>query len=445
MSMQTVPATEAGPTPMGKDAARASRRRSRFRKAAAIGGIGLLIASVLPAYNWWKERRTGQFKAGCVEATAAEDWERLGLIAAKWKEWDPASDDAHIYLAESQFQAGELEEAAESLGRVSDDYHGAVSALIFRGEILYGDLHRPYEAEATWQRILRIDPQNTHAHQRLILFYALSLQRGRLVEQIRESMRHRCEPPEAYAYLVVANALGFTEGITHVRNWRKIHPDDETLEVAEAIYLANHSESANAAEAYEESHFRPGDQSAINTCLQKYPRNIEVLAFHIERGIFFGRTDQVVELLKSAPPEAQQDSRFWRFRAWLFEQAADPEQAVAALEKSIEIDRFGWRSRWELASMLRQAGRLSEAEQMQDLALEGKLLQEELYKTDGRALTWALVEEMRRYISRVGEQEVLAALDARIRRQGGDAAAAELILNPGAAPDMERAPKGFPD
>ena len=417
-------------SPPAESAAVASpRRRSRVRVLLCAGLILLLVAASVPVYGWWKQRRTDQFKAGCVKATQEEQWDRLGLIATKWLEWDPSSNDAHVYLAESEFQAGRLEEAAELLGKVTDDYHGAVAALGFRGEILYGDLHRPYEAEETWRRILSIDPQSTHAHQRLILFYALSLQRRKLVDQIREAMRRRSEPPEAYAYLIVANALGFTEGLAHVRNWRQSLPNDETLEVAEALYLANLPDNPNVLDAYEESHFKPGDQSAIDACLEKYPQNIEVLAFHIERRIYFGDSEGVVDLMAVVPSEAVHDSRFWRYRGWLLQQAADYEDAAEALGKSIEQDRFGWRSRWELASVLRLLGRPGEAEPVQVLALQGKELQEKLYRTDGRALTWGLVEEIRDYILHVGDSAALAALDARIRSQVGERAAGELTGN----------------
>ncbi len=414
----SAPATSTGVAP---------RRRSPVRVLLSAGLILLLVAASIPGYGWWKQRRTDQFKAGCVAATKEEQWERLGLIAMKWREWDPSSNDANVYLAESEFQAGRLDEAARLLGMITDDYHGAISALSFRGEILYGDLHRPYEAEETWQRMLTIDPRNTHAHQRLILFYALSLQRHKMVEQIQEALRRRCEPPESYAYLILANALGFTEGISHVRNWRTNHPDDETLEVAEALYKANQPVNPSVVEAYEESHFMTGDQSAINACLDKYPQNVEVLAFHIERHIYFGRADEVVGLLNSAPAAALDDARFWRYRGWLLEQTQEHAKAVEALEKSLAIDPFGWRSRWELASLLRLLGRTADAEQVQVLALEGKVLQEELYRTDGRALTWGQVEQIRSYISKVGEPQVLAALDARIRSQGGENVAAELM------------------
>lgn len=425
MPPEGISQTELSP-PADSAAAASPRRRSRVGVLLCAGLILLVVAASVPGYGWWKQRRTDQFKAGCVTATTEEQWERLGLIATKWLEWDPSSNDAHVYLAESEFQAGRLEEAAELLGKVTDDYHGAVAALILRGEILYEDLHRPYEAEQTWQRILTIDPRNTHSHQRLVLFYALSMQRRKLVDQIRNAMQRRSEPPEAYAYLLSVNSLGFTQGLTHVRNWRRSTPEDETLEVAEAVYLAKYGANPKILEEYEESHFFSGDQSAIEACLQKYPRNIEILAYHIEKHIYYDRADEVVALLQSAPPAAADDSRFWRFRSWLFQQSGDVDQAIAALDRSIELDLFGWRSRWELASTLRSHRRIAEARQVQELALQGKLLQEALFRTDGRALTWGLVEDMRAYINEVGDAEVLAALDARIRSQGGEEYAAEI-------------------
>ncbi len=416
------------------------RRTSRVLIGLSIAVLLLMLLAAVPGYRWLQQRRTNQFKEACVAATQEKEWQRLGLIAGKWSAWDPASDDSYVYLAESQFQAGELSEAADSLSQVSDDYHGAVAALSFRGELLYGDLHRPDLAEKNWQRMLELDPKNTHAHQRLITFYAVSLQRGKMVKQIRESLERRCEPPEAYAYLLLANALSFTQGSVPVHNWRKSLPDDESLAVAEAIYAAKYQQNTTNAEGFEQSDFASGDQAPINACLTKYPHNLEVLSYHIERAMFYGDTAKVVELLASAPAEALADSRFWQFRGWLFEQAEDYEQAIGALEKSLEIDSFSWHSRWATASVLRRIGKTEAARQMQELAMAGKALQDKLYATDGRALTWGVVEAMRKYISQVDEPEVLAALDDRIRHQGGAQAAEELIGNSVSSKEVDKHP-----
>ena len=397
------------------------------KRIVVIAGIlAILVALSIPGYRWFEERRMGQFKSACVEATKAKQWERLQAIAEGWQNWDTSSNDALLYRAEANFQQGELDEAADLLGRVSDDYHGVLDALTFQGEIFYGDLHRPEDAEKSWQRILSINPKSIHAHQRLISYYAVSLQRKKMVEQIRRAFDLRAEPPEAYAYLLLTNALGFTEGMVHVRNWLTSTPGHETFEAAEAVYMASHPENTNVKNAYQDSHFKPGDQRAMDACLKKYPRNIEVLAFHIEKQMYFGKADEVVKLLGSAPPEAMEDSRFWRFRAWLLQKSKDNEQAKEALQTSLKIDPFSWRSRWELGEVLRALELPNEAESMQAVAMEGKSLQEQLYKTDGRALTWDLVHKMRTYLKNTDDKDALEALDHRIRSQGGDPASLEM-------------------
>jgi hypothetical protein len=68
------------------------------------------------------------------------------------------------------------------------------------------------------------------------------------------------------------------------------------------------------------------------------------------------------------------------------------------------------------------------------MAAMGKGLQDKLYETDGRALTWGIVEEMREYIRLADEPLVLKALDERIRRQGGEDVAQELLKEEGTSP-----------
>ncbi|MBD3674813.1 MAG: hypothetical protein HUJ26_14945 [Planctomycetaceae bacterium] len=366
------------------------------------------------------EKQQEQFRALSSEAVNKEEWGRLEIVAQKWLDWDADNNDALMFLAEAQLQSGELAEAADTLGRVSDGYQAAIAALSYRGEILSSDLHLAYEAESTWKRILELDPENTHAHQRLITFYALSIQRQKMVDQIRESMKRNAEPPEAYAYLILTNAMGFTSGLVQVQNWRKHYPEDETFEVAEAIYKAKYENRSKADDEFEKSPIAPGNQTLINDCLKKYPQNIEILAFHLELNAYFGKTDRVIELLQKAPPEAMKDARFWRHRAWLLRQTQQQQKGLEALEKSLEIDPFSWRSRWLKAEILRQLGREQEAIETQELAIAGKLLEEKLYKTDGRALKWGLVMEMHGYIEQLGQTEVLSSLNYRIRSQGGE-------------------------
>jgi len=404
------------------------QRRRSLRILILSGALILGFFLAIPAYQKWHAHRTRQFKKSCVVARDQGEWSRMQLIAEKWTDWDPESDDACVFVAEGYFQHGRLREAAVELGKVSDEYQGAVSALMLRGEILFGDLGLPYEAEANWKRMLSIEPASTHAHQRLIYFYALTLQRGKLVTQIREAIKLRCESPEAYSYLILANSLNFTSAATVISEWSKKLPDDETLEVALAIYTGKNEETSAVGVA-EKSPVAPGDQTLIVECLNKYPHNLEVLAYHIDRKIFYDDVASVVELLAASPESALNDARFWRYRGWLLKRTKDYDAALKAFHQSLQFDPFAWRPRFEIATIRRLQGDTDAADSVSDIAQMGKRLEENLYETDGRALTWGLVEEMRDYVIRLDDLTLLAALDDRIRRQGGAALIDEPLID----------------
>jgi tetratricopeptide (TPR) repeat protein len=400
------------------DIAQKSGKRSRMTLLVYALLLIVVCLGIMPTSHALHDYRTRQYKEGCAGARDRSQWGRLNSISDKWIEWDTDSSDAYVFAAEAHFQMGRLQEAADSLSKVSDDYHGIIAALTFCGELLFGDLNEPYKAEAVWLRMLRIAPEETHAHQRLIYFYAMSLQRKKLVDQVRQCLKLSCEPPEAYPYLLLANSLSFTDGAVVIDKWRQNLPSDPTLEIAEAFYIGKNKKDTTAG-VFEKSYLAPGDQSAIDASLEKYPTNIEVLAYHIERRIYYGDTPGVVELMQQAPPLAMEDARFWRYRGWLMQQTSDYQSAEQALNNSIELDRFDWRPRWELGTVLRLLERQEDAEQAGKLAMKGKQLEEKLYQTNGRALTWRIVEEMREYIRDVGDTGVLEALDLRIQRQGG--------------------------
>lgn len=214
--------------------------RVRRPHAAIVGALLTLviIVAAFPSYRWWRDGRTESFKKACVRAVEEKSWEQLEAIALRWTEWEPSNGDGWVYLAEASVQLGEVERAADALGRVSNSYHGALEALALRGELLFADLNRPLEAVETWQRMLAINARADVARQRLIYFYSMSLQRAKMLEHIRKAMDLECEPPESYAYFLLANELNFSDGLSVVAKWRETYPNEEALEVAHAIYKA---------------------------------------------------------------------------------------------------------------------------------------------------------------------------------------------------------------
>jgi tetratricopeptide (TPR) repeat protein len=394
----------------------------------------LLIGGGRPAYQWWRQRRTDQFKTECAAATDQKDWERLDRVAGRWLAWDAGSSDAYVYLAEAQLQTGRTAEAAESLARVNDDYRGALQALAMRAEFLFSELNRPYEAVETWKRMLRINPRASLPRQRLIYFYAMSLQRRDMTRQIRDAMQLGCEPKESYPYLLLAHELNFTDGLDVITRWRKTYPGDEALEVAQAVYAVKNVPSQTMRTSGR-TVVAPGDPTLINACLDKYPHNLEVLAFHLEQGVFNADEELVSRLLGQAPVECEHDSRFWRARGWLLSvQGADAE-ATAAFEQALRTDPFDWHSRYNYAEALRLQGLAEEASRMAELAGTGKSLSQEIFQLAGpRLMEIDLVERILPYVEEVGDERIVSAIRRRIPAKEGP-------LMPSAETP---APPGFP-
>lgn len=373
----------------------------------------VVLIAVYPASHWWHQRRTRAFKSACTIAVNEKDWNKLLALAERWVEWDPANGDGWVYLAEAAAQQDQVERAAEALGRVSNTYHGALEALAMRGEMLFGDLNRPYEALATWKRMLDINPRAGAARQRLIYFYSMTFQRSELLAEIQKAMELECEPPESYAYYVLTNELNFTDGLSVVSKWREHYPDDETLEVAHAIYVAKYAASGGLP-IFGQSTVASGDLTPIERCYQKYPQNLEVLAFHLEYEIYDGNEARVLELLQQCPAAAEKDSRFWRYRAWYLASQEQFEAAEQALRRSLELHPADWQTWLLLGNVLRRLGHPQAAEAA-EIALMGKTLKRELFELpNARLLNKQIGEKLYRYLKRTGPDWVWQSLERRL-------------------------------
>ena len=382
---------------------------------AALGVLVLIPVAVVFGYPRWHDYRTSQYRDGCKKAIREKNWDLLAIVSEGWQAWDNSNDDARVNGAEAARQLGDGKKAADLLGAVSDSYHGSLQALAFRGEILFADLNLPYEAEQTWLRMLKINSLATLPRQRLIYFYTLTLQRHKMVPLVRESIEIGCEPPEAYAYLLLANNLNFTDGFTVTSNWRKNYPDDECLEVAQAIYAGRNKHDGDE-EVSEKSDVAPGNQDMAEACLKKYASNMEIISYHAEKRIYEGSSQEMITLLKQAPPDAAKDSRFWRFRAWLLKSQNRETEALEALKKSLELSPSNWAARYEMGNILRVQGVVEESARQSEISIAGKKIEKQLFESpDARAISRELAQEMATYMDLIGEVSVARAFRKRTR------------------------------
>ena len=383
--------------------------RTIRRVFAALAVVTAAIGTFW-CYSVWHDYRTSQYKEACKTATEEKAWGRLDAASRMWLDWDAASDDAKVFQAEALMQAGKLEETIALLDTVSPDYHSCLQAWAFQAEILFTDLNRPLDAERVWQRMLQKDEKADLARKQLVYLYSMSLQFEKLTVLLRRGIEIHREPPESYTYLILSRALNFTDGMVVVEKWRKGHPEDETLAVAEAYFFAK-NRTSGADGIFEKTDVVPGDLKPMNDCLVKYPNNLNVLAFHMEKRSFDGDLEGTERILNACPESARADSRYWKFKAWVERMKGETEAAETSIAKSIELDPYDWRARWEQASIHRLLGDRPAAEASTELASTGKAIEKMLMELpNAQMLTWGNAEQLFDYAVAIGDSLVVEGL-----------------------------------
>lgn len=375
-----------------------TRRRASTGRFLVLAFVLMIVAvGAVPGYRWWRGYRTQQYRLACRTAADEKSWDRLKSASSQWLSWDDSNDDARMYLAEASVQLSDVETAVAALGNVSDSYHGVLQALAMRGDFQFSDLNRPYDAVDTWKRMLKINPGADLPRQRLIYFYAITMQRELLLQNIYRAMELGTEAPESYAYLLLGYEVTFSDGLMLTGEWLKAYPDDVALNVAHALYLAKFSPE-NTVNIYGMSLIMAGDETLINECLEKYPANLEVLAYHIDKAVIAGDMQRVLELLEQCPADAERDPRFWRFRGWYLAAQDRFAEADEALRTALELNAFDWRARLMLAGVLRQMDRPEEGAEEARIANLGKDLHRELFLIpNARALNSRIRGEIDQY------------------------------------------------
>jgi tetratricopeptide (TPR) repeat protein len=309
------------------------------------------------------------------------------------------------------------------LGRLPDGDPLTLTALGDRADLLFGDLQDPREAARTCERILRLDPANGEAHRRLCFFYAATLQREKLAAQARRAIDLGCETPETYVYVVGSDWLTLSNTLSVNSHWLKASPEDELFLVAAARGFVSNSgleeEVAGEEEAEGAERVVPEHDRRLRELLDRFPGNLELLAYFLQKATTRGDVDEVTTLLGQAPPEAEADNRFWRFKGWVHGQSDQPAEAEAAYRRALEIDAYDFATQHQLGGALRKGGKLEEAADFARLAAEGRTLRKSiLEQPDVRAIPPGVLREMGRYAEGCGDRDVAGKITARLRQIG---------------------------
>jgi tetratricopeptide (TPR) repeat protein len=382
-----------------------------------------LAASGLALLAWWGyvrqwEEQLHDYQEEAYAARRVKDWNRVAELAATWAAREPDDAMPLLMLAEVAQEEGDLQKAADFLARLPSADPRTVRGLLERTNLLFGPLNQPFEGAETCKRIIRIEPANVEAWQRLNFFYAVTVQRVALARSTRATIRQGAGTPETYIYLVGADWLNLANGYEMASRWLQTDPENETLLVARAmnyIYSTNVHEEVFRDEAPHEN--RPYHEQILAEYFERFPKNLELLDFYLKQSTVAGDTARVAELLKQAPPDSAEDSRFWRHQGWLLATQGRLEEAENAFHKALELNPLDWRTLHELSGVVRQSGRLDEAKQQGSLAAEGKRLQKVIFELPNvQAVGPEVLAEMGDYLQRCGEVELAAGLIGERKR-----------------------------
>ena len=384
-----------------------------------------VLAILVPAIWYWQQsqnvRKQADFQLACRQAIDGEDWSGLIKTASAWSAWDAEAADAWLYQAQGFQELSQLDRAAEGLLRVPDRDEKAEAALLVAASLYFEELGQPVKAVPVLKRLLKMNGTLITPHQRLIFFYAITLQRVKMLEQIHKAIEVGAEPPDAYVYLQLASRLTFSNGYQLNTEWLRNEPDNRLFRVASAIQLSTVRDQAANAD-YESSEEKDERHAEIRDLLKEFPDSTPLFRYLLHLAVNRDDTDEAGKLLSELPAHAWKDSVFWRYRGWYHHQFDEFDEAEQAFRKSLELFPLDWETWHSLAATFRKQKNLDNAEHAQLIALQGKELTKEILQLpDARTVSPEILTKMRDFCIACDDQVTAASLQTRIRmmRQRG--------------------------
>lgn len=385
--------------------------------------IGLMIGAFLTAVAVWVlwQPGTANYAERCRHATLHGQWTELANQSKAWSEANPTDGQAWLYRAEAAQQQQDFAAANQFLSHVPPDSQFGRRALEARIELQFGPLNQPLAAVEACQALLLSDPNSKLAHQRLIFYFAFTLQRQKLIEQVRDAIARSCEPREAYTYLFFADSLLLSNAGSQNARWLQSDPFSELFSVAQAVQIAETLQGqiprddpevlAKVKESIERR------DRTLEELLQKYPSNLELLAYFLRQAVEQGDVNRVTDLLTRAPDSAELDNRFWRYRGWLMQSHDDLAEAEAAYQQALKRHPMDWGTRHLLAGLMRRKGDLAEAGRLEQLVILANRLRRLLQQQDTvRSVSPQTLKDLADYAAECGDQLVADSLHAQLKR-----------------------------
>ena len=395
------------------------RRRLTLLSFAVIAAVAACV--VPPAYRGWCDFRKREAAAQCRAALSRQRWDEVESIADRWSAWDPNNGEVWQYRAQAAGFKKDWPTAAKFLWRIPDGDPRVVQAMIEVSKLAFTHLNDPLQGVEACERILRTEPKAAGAQQQLIWFYAMTLQREKLLKQIRTAINAQSEPREAYVYFFLADTSRSGMAVKINEQWLKSSPDAELFQVARVLQLPDSEvepSDTSAAPAVGEAPRTPAGRSKqelVDELLNRFPHNVELLAYKAEERITAGDVDGVSKLLSQALDVAKHDSRFWRIKGWLHESANELEEAAAAYHQALELHSLDWNTMNRLSIVERRRQNVSEVQRLTKLVEQAKAIRKDLRQLSAVELvTPSILTELAKLARDCGDREIGPALERRL-------------------------------
>jgi tetratricopeptide (TPR) repeat protein len=428
-----------------------------------LGGASVASRSL------YLQRVDARYEKHCEALTEARKWRELKATSQKWLAQNPSSVRAIIFAARSAENLSEFDEAAKLLLSVPRADPRSPAAVASAAEIELAVLNRPLDAVKHFEEAIALHPDapptkaKAEARQRLIFFYAMTMQRRKMIEQIEIAIKLGQETRENYVYLVGSEWLIFSNGPQYNNLWRKSDVENEHFNVARALGVVANGFVAPPEERQmmglspsilnlsgtgidpnappdrqgREAHY----EAILRAYLDKYPNNLELLSYFLSRSTSAGDLKATSTLLARLPPEAEDDSRFWRYKAnWQLmksKRATDKEtafresqEAEKSLLRAIELNPFDATSRHVLAGILREAGETARVDRLEAIYNEGAEIRRLVLQAPSAHVDPEIFARIKDFVALCGESDIANAMAKRLQLS----ASPDFLPGPGGLP-----------
>ena len=159
----------------------------------------------------------------------------------------------------------------------------------------------------------------------------------------------------------------------------------------------------------------PYHRKVIGEYFQRFPHNLELLAYYLEQATVNGDIAEVTRLLSQAAPEAAADNRFWRYRRWLHAAQGQLGEAEECYRKALAINPYDYLTRHQLASVQRRLRRLDQVKALEDLSLAGKELRKRIVGLQSvNKIPPVILKRMLQYAKQCGDDIAASQLEKRL-------------------------------